>query len=323
MRPKVDPVLWTRQPLCVEQCGAVFVWRHVAEAFLVSAISIVVYVVGDGGFDLLVVGVFVEWDFLFHFAEEGFAGCIVPAVAFSRHGLDEAHGLYGFTEFFCCVVNALVGVDDGVLAVAAGVELFEGLEDEVEAVACAGFVGDGFVGLSVDDDGDVGEVALVFDVGDVGEEEFSCFAGLEGALDAVGCDFAFLAVVFPFVVGPCFFHRAFELIFPHDALDFFAVVDDVVVVFQDHVKGAAAFVVIFAAMVIGFLYEVQGFSICFFSSLPVFFAGFVVVVSASWQLKIFAKGFNIDGCSVGLDGFFYDLTKISRSIGLLVASPPS
>lgn len=252
----MDPVLWTRQPLCVEQCGAVFVWRHVAEAFLVSAISIVVYVVGDGGFDLLVVGVFVEWDFLFHFAEEGFAGCIVPAVAFSRHGLDEAHGLYGFTEFFCCVVNALVGVDDGVLAVAAGVELFEGLEDEVEAVACAGFVGDGFVGLSVDDDGDVGEVALVFDVGDVGEEEFSCFAGLEGALDAVGCDFAFLAVVFPFVVGPRFFHRAFELVLSHNTLDFFAIVDDVVIVFQYHAEGTAALMVVFSTMVIGFFYEV-------------------------------------------------------------------
>ena len=81
--------------------------------------------------------------------------------------------------------------------------------------------------------------------------------------------------------------------------------------------------VVFAAMVIGFLDKVQGFLICFFSSLPVFFAGFVVVVSASWQLKIFAKGFNIDDCSIGLDGFFYDLTKISRPISLLVASPPS
>ena len=220
-------------------------------------------------------------------------------------------------------MDALVGVDDGVLTVSAGAELLEGFEDEVEAVAGAGFVGDGFVGLGVDDDGDVGEVALVFDVGDVGEEEFSCFAGLEGAFDAVGCDFVFLAVVFPFVVGPCFFHRAFELIFPHDALDFFAIVDDVVVVFQDHAKGTAAFVVVFAAMVIGFLYEVQGFSICFFSSLPVFFAGFVVVIGASRQLKIFAKGFDVNGFSIGLDGVFHDFAEISRSIGLLVASPPS
>ncbi len=229
----------------------------------------------------------------------------------------------GVSEFFCCVVNALIGVDDGVLAVATGVELLEGLEDEVEAVACAGFVGDGFVGLGVDDDGDVGEVALVFDVGNVGEEEFSCFAGLEGALDAVRGDFAFLAVVFPFVVGPCFFHGTFELVFPHDTLDFFTVVDDVVVVFQDHAKGAAAFVVVFAAMVIGFLYEVQGFLICFFSSLPVFFAGFVVVIGASRQLKIFAKGFDVNGFPVDFDGFFDNFTEISRSIYLLVASPPS
>ena len=229
----------------------------------------------------------------------------------------------GVSEFFCCVVNALIGVDDGVLAVAAGAELLEGLEDKVEAVACTGFVGDGFVGLGVDDDGDVGEVALVFDVGDVGEEEFSCFAGFEGAFDAVGCDFAFLAVVFPFVVGPCFFHRTFELIFPHDALDFFAVVDNVVVVFQDHAKGAAAFVVVFTAMVIGFLYEVQGFSICFFSSLPVFFAGFIVVIGAPGQLKIFAKGFDVNSFPVGFNGFFDDFTEISRSIYLLVASPPS
>ena len=81
--------------------------------------------------------------------------------------------------------------------------------------------------------------------------------------------------------------------------------------------------VVFAAMVIGFLDKVQGFLICFFSSLPVFFAGFVVVIGASRQLKVFAKGFNIDGFSIGLDGFFYDFTEISRSIGLLVASPPS
>ena len=80
---KVDPLIWTRQPLCIEQCRSVFVWCHVAEAFLVSAVAVVVYVVGDGGFNFLVAGVFVECCFLFHFAEEGFAGCVVPAVAFS------------------------------------------------------------------------------------------------------------------------------------------------------------------------------------------------------------------------------------------------
>lgn len=81
--------------------------------------------------------------------------------------------------------------------------------------------------------------------------------------------------------------------------------------------------VVFTAMVIGFLYEVQGFSICFFSSLPVFFAGFIVVIGASRQLKIFAKGFDVNGFPVGFDGFFDDFTEISRSIFLLVASPPS
>lgn len=290
---------------------------------MVSAVAVVVYVVGDGSFDLLVVGVFVECCFLFHFSEEGFTGCIIPTVAFSGHGLNEAHGLDGVSEFFRGVVDALIGVDDGVLAVAAGSELFEGLENEVEVVVCAGFVGDGFVGLGIDDDGDVGEVALVFDVGDVGEEEFSGFPGFEGAFDAVGCDFVFLAVVFSFAIGSGLFHGAFEVVFSHDALDFFAVVDDVVVVFQNHAQGAAAFVVVFSAMVEGFLDEVQGFLVCVFSSLPVFFAGFVVVIGASRQLKVFAKGFDVNGFSVGLDGFFYDFAEISRYIGLLVASPPS
>lgn len=290
---------------------------------MVSAVAVVVYVVGDSSFNFAVAGVFIECCFLFHFSEEGFAGCVVPTVAFSRHGLNETHGLDGVAEFFRGVVDALIGVDDGVLAVTAGFELFEGVRNEVEVIVCAGFVGDGFVGLGVDDDGDVGEVALMFDVGDVGEEEFSGFARLEGAFDAVGRDFVFLAVVFAFAIGPGFFYGADELVFPHDALDFFAVVDDVVVVFQDHAQGATAFVVVFSAMVEGFLYEVQGFSISIFSSLPVFFAGFVVVIGASRQMKVFAKGFNIDGFSVGLDGFFYDFAEISRSIGLLVASPPS
>ena len=57
---KVDPVLWTRQPLCVEQCGSVFVRCHVAEAFLVSAVSVVVYVIIDSGLYFLVAGVFVK-----------------------------------------------------------------------------------------------------------------------------------------------------------------------------------------------------------------------------------------------------------------------
>lgn len=223
---------------------------------MVSAVAVVVYVVGNSGFNFLVAGVFIECCFLFHFSEKGFAGRIVPTVAFSRHGLNEAHGLDGIAEFFRGVVDALIGVDDGVLAVTAGFELFEGLQNEVEVVVCAGFVGDGFVGLGIDDDGDVGEVALVFDVGDVGEEEFSGFARLEGAFDAVGRDFVFLAVVFSFAIGSGFFYGADELVFPHDALDFFAVVDDVVVVFQDHAQGAAAFVVVFSAMVEGFLYEV-------------------------------------------------------------------
>ena len=198
---------------------------------MVSAVAVVVYVVGDGSFNFLVAGFFVECCFLFHFAEEGFAGRIIPTVAFSRHGLNEAHGLDGVAEFFRGVVDALIGVDDGVLAVAAGFKLFQGLENEIEVVVCAGFVGDGFVGLGIDDDGDVGEVALMFDVGDVGKEEFSGFTGFEGAVDAVGRDFVFYTVVFSFAIGSGFFYGADELVFPHDALDFFAVVDDVVVVF--------------------------------------------------------------------------------------------
>ena len=226
---------------------------------MVSAVSVVVYVVGDGSFNFLVVGVFVEWDFLFHFAEEGFAGRIILTVAFSRHGLNETHGFDGVAEFFRGVVDALIGVDDGVLTLAAGFELFESFQNEVEVVVCAGFVGDGFVGLGIDDDGNIGEVASVFDVDDVGKEEFSGFTGFEGAVDAVGHDFVFYTVVFSLAIGSGLFHGAFEVVFPHDSLDFFAVVDDVVVVFQNYAQGAAAFVVVFSAMVEGFLYEVQGF----------------------------------------------------------------
>ena len=67
-------------------------------------------------------------------------------------------------------MDALVGVDDGVLVIAAAFELFKSVEDEVEFAGCAGFMGDRFVGLSVEDDGHVGEVALVFDEGDVSKE---------------------------------------------------------------------------------------------------------------------------------------------------------
>ncbi len=42
----------------------------------------------------------------------------------------------GIAEFFRGVVDALIGVDDGVLAVTAGFELFEGFQNEVEVVLC-------------------------------------------------------------------------------------------------------------------------------------------------------------------------------------------
>ena len=65
-----------------------------------------------------------------------------------------------------------------------------------------------------------------------------------------------MPTVFSLVIGSGSPHGTDELVLSHNTLDFFAIVDDVVIVFQYHAEGAAALMVVFSTMVIGFFYEV-------------------------------------------------------------------